>query len=184
MEQQILARCILDILGAPKEHIEKSLKDHIDQLKKNGLQIQTEVYEDAKPKDKLFSAFAELTIQFKDVNEMLDFCFDSMPSSVEIVSPAQINLDTQMLTEFLNDFQAKMHHTDMMLKGMQAQKQVLDKNAVNILRNFIKYLCKEKPRSKEDLTSFLGIQHDELVSFLDGLVEQGSLKKEGDLYTA
>ncbi len=184
MEQNIMARAIIDILGGPKEHIEKALKDHVDKIKKEGLDVQAEVYEEAKPKDNMFTAFVELTIQFKDLNELLDFCFDSMPSSIEIFQPAQIILDLNMLTDFLNDFQAKLHHTDMMLKGLQAQKQLLDKNALHMLHNFAKFACSEKSRTAKELSKILGIGVDELQPFLNSIVERGGLKKEGDTYTA
>ena len=118
-------------------------------------------------------------VTFKDVKQLFDFCFDSMPSSVEILSPAKFTLDTPELEDFLNDFQAKLHHTDMMLKNMQIQKQVLDHNALNMVHNFIKYVCKIKPYTLEQLSEVLGIGVDELKSFVDGLVEKGALKKEG-----
>lgn len=184
MEQQgIVARCILDILGAPKEHIEKALKDHVEKLKKEGLKIVIEKYEPAQPQDKLFTTFAELQIEFKGAQELLDFCFDSLPSSVEIISPERITLEMQDLTALLNDFQAKLHHADMMLKGIQAQKEVLDRNAINIFHNFIKFACTTKPHTIEDLSKLLGVQPQELTPFAEHLVRKGIIKKEGDKYT-
>ncbi len=184
MEQAILARCILDILGAPKEHIEKALKDHVEKLKSQGLKVQMEKYAPAEPKDQLFTAFVEINALFKDPKELLDFCFDSMPSSVEILSPAQVVLDTNMLTDFMNDFQAKLHHTDFMLKGIQAQKELLDRNAVNIFYNFIKFACKTKPHTIDELSKLLGVKAKELTPFVENLASKGVIKKEGDSYTA
>jgi len=183
MEQQpVIARCIVEILGAPKEYVTKSLQEHIDKIKKEGLDIQLEKYEEPIPKDKLFSQFVELQISFKDINQLLDFCFDSMPSSVEIISPAKIQIDTKAFEDFLNDFQAKLHHTDMMLKGLQAQKQLLDKNAINVFHNFIKFVCSTKPHSMEDLSKLLGIGTEELSAFVNALVDKGTLKKEGQVF--
>jgi len=132
----------LEILGAPKEHIVKELQDHVDKLKKEGLDIQTEKYAEPKEQDDLFSQFVELQIAFKDSKELLNFCFDSMPSSVEIMSPEKIQMDSTFFEQLLNDFQAKLHHADMMLKNITAQKQVLDYNAINIMHNFIKFVCR------------------------------------------
>jgi hypothetical protein len=182
-ERPITARSILDILGAPREYIEKALKDHVEKLKKEGLKIVIEKYEPAKPQDKLFTTFAELQIEFKNAQELLDFCFDSMPSSVEIISPDQIVVNMQDLTALLNDFQAKLHHTDMMLKGIQAQKEVLDRNAINIFHNFIKFACATKPHTIEELSNLLGVQAKELTPFAEHLAQKGIIKKEGDKYT-
>lgn len=185
MEQQpIIARCIVEILGAPKEHVEKELKGHVDKLKEDGLEVQTEKYEPPVAKDKLFSQFVELVIKFKDAQELLNFCFDSLPSSVEIMSPEKLELDTAFFEDFLNDFQAKLHHTDMMLKGVQAQKQLLDKNAINIFHNFIKFACRQKPHTLKELSGLLGVGEKELEPFVKGLVDKGVVKKEGEAFVA
>lgn len=182
MEQQpIVARCIVEILGAPKEYIAKALQDHVDKIKNDGLDIQIEKYADPVASDKLFTQYVELQIAFKDTGELLDFCFDSMPSTVEIMSPEKLELDMAFFEDFVNDLQAKLHQTDMMLKGLQAQKQVLDKNAVNILHNFIKFVCKT-PQSLEDLSKVLGIKTDALSTYVNNLVDKSELKKEGQLF--
>ncbi len=183
MEQQkIVARCIVEILGAPKEYIAKALQDHIDKLKQGGLDVQLEKYAEPVPADKLFTQFVELQISFKDPQELLDFCFDSMPSTVEIMSPEKLSIDMAQFEDFVNDLQAKLHQTDMMLKGLTAQKQVLDKNALNIVHNFIKFVCNMKPHSLDELSSHLGIGVDELKPFVEGLVKKDALKKEGQVY--
>lgn len=176
------ARCILEILGAPKEFVVKKLREHVDELKTNGLDIELEKYEEPKQQEKLFSHFVELQINFKDIQEFIDFCFDSMPSSVEIISPEKLTLDMSYFEDVMNDFQAKLHHTDMMLKTMQAQKQVLDRNAINTFHNFIKFACKTKPHTLEELSTLVGVGTKELEPFVKGLVDKGMLEKEGEAF--
>ncbi len=185
MEQQpVVARCIVEIMGAPKEFIAKKLQEHVDKLKQDNLDVQLEKYAEPVQNDKLFTQFVELQIAFKDVQELLDFCFDSMPSSVEILSPDKLQLDMAYFEQLVNDLQAKLHQTDMMLKGLQAQKQVLDRNAMNILHNFIKFVCRTKPQSIEELSQLLGLGVPELQPFVEGLVKKGALKKEDKVFVA
>ena len=179
--QPIVGRFIIEILGAPAEFITQKLEEHVQKLKDAGVQIITEKYEEPAPKDNLFTQFVELQIKFPKMVDLLDFCFDSMPSSVEIISPEQLTLDTKDFEDLLNDFQAKLHHADMMLKGLQAQKALLDKNAVNVFHNFIKFACKA-PQTLKELTSLLGMGEKELTPFVDGLVQKGTLKKDGNKY--
>jgi len=176
----IKARCIVEILGAPKEFVVKKLREHVDELKENGLEIELEKYEEPKQQDKLFAHFVELQVAFKDVQELIDFCFDSMPSSIEVISPEKVELPMDYFEQVMNDFQAKLHHTDMLLKTMQAQKQVLDRNAINTFQNFIKFACKTKPHTIEELSELVGVGPKELKPFVDGLIEKGALKKEGE----
>jgi hypothetical protein len=185
MEQQpIVARCIVEILGAPKEFVAKALQDHVEKVKQDGLEVLFEQYAEPKPQDKLFSQFVELQISFKNLKQLLDFCIDSMPSSVEIMSPEKLQLDMAVFEDFINDFQGRLHQTDMMLKGLQAQKKVLDMNAINILHNFIKFACQAKPHTIDELSKLLGINNEELSPFVDSLVNKGVLKKEGQVYSA
>ncbi len=183
MEQQtVQARCIIEILGAPKEFIAKKLQEHVDKLKAEGLNVQIEKYAEPVPADKLFTQFVELEILFKDLHELLDFCFDSMPSTVEIMSPEKLEMDMAKFEEFINDLQARLHQTDVIVKGIQAQKQVLDRNAINVLHNFIKHLCKNE-QSLDELSGALGIDIDELKPFVEHLVKKGELKKENGEFT-
>ena len=160
----------------------KALRDHVEKVRQEGLDIQIEKYAEPVPQDKLFTQFVELQISFKSLKQLLDFCFDSMPGSVEIMSPEKLTLDMAVFEEFINDFQGKLLHTDMMLKGLQAQKQVLDKNAINVLHNFIKFACRTKPSSLDDLSVLLGIDAKDLTVFVDSLVKKGELEKEGQVF--
>lgn len=180
----MVARCIIEIMGAPKEFISKKLQEHVDKLKQDGMDVQLEKYAEPVQNDKLFTQFVELQIAFKNVQELLDFCFDSMPSSVEILSPEKLQLDMTHFEQLVNDLQAKLHQTDMMLKGLQVQKQVLDRNAMNILHNFIKFVCKTKPQSIEELSQLLGLGVADLLPFVEGLVKTGLLRKEGQVFVS
>lgn len=182
MNQPIAARCIVEMLGAPKEFITKKLTEHVEQLKKDKLKINSAKYAEPIQKDQMFSQYVELVISFKDTQQLLNFCFDSLPSSIEILSPEKIELPMTALEDVLNDFQAKLHHTDAMLKNLSIQKEVLDRNAVNMLHNFMKYLCTEKPRTQEELAKLLGMKPEDISKFLNGLVERKILKKEGTKY--
>lgn len=180
--EPIVGRFIIEILGAPKEHIERALKEHVEKLKSEGVDIRSEKFEEAVEKENLWTQFVELEASFKDLNELLNFCFDSMPSSVELLSPDKVALESKEFENFLNDFQAKLHHADMLIKNLQAQKNVLDRNTINILHNFALFACKAEPQKLESLSKLLGIGEKELQPFIDQLVERNLLKKEGEKY--
>ena len=180
-QQKILVRVIIEMLGAPKEHIEKTLKDYVEKLKDDKeFEIVKEEFAPAKEQDKLFSAFAELDIRFNSTQKLVDFCFDSMPSSVEIIEPENITLESTRLTETLNDIQAKLHNSDMVIKTLRARNTVLDANAKKILRNFVNALLSEEGKTIDQLSGKIGVHPDQLQPFLKELVKEGKLQeKEG-----
>jgi len=183
MDQPLTVRAIIEMLGAPKEYIELTLKNYVEKLKSEGLQIKKNEYAPAEQKDKFFSVFTELEIVFAKPKELLDFCFDSMPSSIEIIEPSDIQLPSGELTDVLNDLQARMHDSDLFVKNMRAQQEILDKNAFNVLRNFVKFILNSGPQTCEQLSTITGINVPELFKILDKMVVQKFLRKKEDLYS-
>jgi len=174
----ILGRFIVEMMGAPPEYLETTLKNYIEKLKKAGMDIRKEDYaQAAKPKEaQLWSAFVELEISFKTLVELLAFCFDAMPSSVEIVQPEQMQFKSAELTDFLNDLQARLHQTDMVVKTQRAQQ------AITIFHNFIRAVLQDGAKTPEDLSQVIGVKPEELTPFLDKLLEQRKIVKEENRY--
>ncbi len=178
---QVLAKVILEILGAPKEHVEESLKSYVENLRKEkNFDIINEEFAKPEPQKELFSAFAEIDIWFKSPVALLDFCFDSLPSSVEIMKPTSLKMESTDLSNLLNDLQAKLHQTEMVVKTFKAQQEVMDKNALGIIRNFMVSLAKDKPKSLEEFSAVMGIPEKNLKVFVDRFIKDNTLfEKEG-----
>jgi len=182
MTEQICVNAIIEMLGGPKEYIEQVLKDYIEKRKKDGLNVRAEIYHEGVSRDTLFTTFAELEIHFNNTEELLEFCFESMPSSIEIIQPENLNFTNIQLTDFLNDLQAKIHQNDMLVKNYRAQNHVLDKNATNVFRNFLLFIIKKGITNVEEMSKHVGLKAEELTPFLDNLVEENKIKKEGEQY--
>src|SRR3989344_4953966 len=99
----ILVRTICEILGGPKEHVEETIKVLVQKASelKDVWLIKYKIYP-AEKQDKLFASFAEIEILFKNQSELLDFCFNFMPSSVEILEPQKFVMTSQTLAEWIN----------------------------------------------------------------------------------
>src|SRR3989338_6049059 len=84
-------RCkiIIEILGKPKEHVEKTIRDYVETIKKDsGFIVMNSDFADADEKEGgLWASFVELDIVIKGLPKLIAFCFDYMPSSVEILKP-------------------------------------------------------------------------------------------------
>ncbi len=183
-QKPVTARIIIEMLGKPKEHIEKTLVNYVSNLKKEGkLEILKEECAPAEEKGNLYSCFAELEIKFKDIAKLVEFCFDAMPSSIDIIEPAELAFDTKALTDLLNDLQARLHQVDMAFKAMQAEKQILDANAVMVFDNFIRYLLKAGEKKIEELSRLSGVRVEQLKKFLDELVEKKRIVQKEDVYS-
>src|SRR3989339_1846234 len=90
-EKKDLIRCraVLEVLGKPKEHVEKTIKLLVEKVKEDPeISILKEKFAEITQQEKeIFSTFVELEMVVKGVTTLTGFCFDFMPSSIEIEKP-------------------------------------------------------------------------------------------------
>jgi hypothetical protein len=181
---KVRARVIIEMLGSPKDHLEKTIHDYVAALhKEKTLTVISEDFAEAEERNKLFSTFVELELEFNNVVNLIDFCFESMPSSVEITSPETLVFDAPRLTSLLNDLQARLHQVDMSMKTLSAQTSVVDRNAMNVLHNFIKYVVKTGEKTADEIAAATGLPVDHIGTFLENMVADGKLKSNGGKYS-
>jgi len=181
----ILARVIIEVVGKPREHVEAALKQAIKHIKteKEGITLKEgDLYKAKEEKDGFFSTFSELELLFKDSNELIGFCFDYVPSSIEILEPKDLKFDTNQLANLINDLLAKLHQLGISLKKLNADNQILTKNATALLNNSITMALGGKEKTAAEISKFTGIPEQQLTPFLDIMVKNNAIKKEGDNY--
>lgn len=124
--QKVTARIILEVMGMPKEHVEQALKDVIKKLKDDGRVrlLNSKTYE-TEQIEEFWSTFAEVEFEADDIKNVLDVCFDYQPSTLEIMEPAGIEVDTAYLASLFNDLLAKLHQYNAVIKNMEAEKMLM-----------------------------------------------------------
>lgn len=123
---KIQAKIVIEILGTPKEHIEATMKNVIEKLKQEeGVKLLRETTYAAEKIKEMWSTFSDLEIEIEDVPKLIGICFDYMPSSIEILDPLKINIETTAISDLLNDMLARLHKTDMMLKNAIAENKFI-----------------------------------------------------------
>lgn len=128
MRNKIEARVVIEIVGAPKEHVEEVMKNVVEKFKaEDGLKVIKEKIADVKEtENKLWGTFAELEFETEHMQKIADICFDYMPSSVEILDPAGLEMDTSMLADMFNEILAKLHGYAMNAKKLDAENRLLN----------------------------------------------------------
>lgn len=123
-----VAKAIIEVLGSPKEHVEETVKLLLEKAKrsKNFEVIKHNEFPAQKIKEKPFwTSFTELEIKTEDVYDLMGFCFDFLPSSIEILEPLDFQLEANKINDMLNDLIARLHQYDMILKNLQAENILL-----------------------------------------------------------
>ena len=113
----INASMIFEVLGASREIVEKSLKDHIKKLeriktcfiyKKEFSEIET-IEKPIKNLDKAYSQFVEIECLIKDITTLIVISLSYGPSSVEINKPKKIEISAGELESISNLVAGTIH---------------------------------------------------------------------------
>ncbi len=175
---------IIEVLGKPKEHIEQAIKGYVEKIKTNrNFIILDENFSEAKPVEgQLFSIFVELEALAKNSEELVFFCFDYMPSSIEIIEPEEIKYKNNEFSGFLNDLQARLHGIDMALKQYKAKNTNLIKNSAVLLRNMVILILQQGPKRSEEISKKIGLPVDKIENILKIMLKENRIKKKGKNY--
>ncbi len=183
----IQGRVIVELMGKPKEHIENTLKKYIEHMKSNDdLEILSEKFNEAKKVEEsekgLFAAFVELEILAKNIPVLVGFCFDYMPSSIEIIAPEEFKMKSTDITTIMNDLQGKLHKLDMAVKQLNTENKLLKKNEFSLAVNLVALLLKGGAKKLDILSRYTGMSEEDMKKFLKQLVDKEYIKKEDNSY--
>jgi len=182
-EQLFRFKTILEILGKPKEHVETTIKSLVNQIKSlKQFTLKDSYISETQEQDHLFSVFAELELSAKDISSIMGFCFDFMPSSIDIIEPESLSLSSKDISDFLTDLQAKLHQGDMVSKKLNSVNLFLRRNLHSLMRNYVTLALKGGAKDISTLSRLSGIAEKDLKEFLDVLVKEGIVSNTDSRY--
>jgi hypothetical protein len=180
----IHTRTIIEMAGVPKEYIEETLKKYVENIKaKEDYIVLNTVFEEAEEtEDKLFLAFVDIEMLAKDMPALAGFCFDYMPSSIEIIAPEELKISRLYLSHIMSDLQGKLHKLDFGIKQINEENLFVKKNIQQLLRNFVFVVIGKNGRDAAEIAALAGMEEKDMHRFLENLAKQEIILKEGDLY--
>ena len=121
---KLTTRMIIEVAGFPKEHVEEVMKKVVEKIKQEQ-KVLSDVVHEAKELKEMWGSFVELEITFKDLNDFTDFCFEYMPSSIDVLEPENFSFTSLDLSNLYNDLMGNIHRYDMLLKNFKATNTIL-----------------------------------------------------------
>ena len=148
---------IVEMAGRPAEHVKESLTNHVGVLDKNK-DIEVHSINVSAPKeiemenvakgDEMFTCFAEVDFEVESFSRLSEIVFDFMPSSVEVIEPSKVNLDTHEASNLLNNIAGRMHRYDEIAKVAGARLQQMGAQLQAAQEALIE---KDKPAKKKSV---------------------------------
>ncbi|MBI2651604.1 hypothetical protein HYX01_03980 [Candidatus Woesearchaeota archaeon] len=180
----IRCKVIIEILGKPKGHVEETLRMYVNKIRMDSeiIVLNTE-FADAVEKENMWAIFAELEMIIKGMPKLIAFCFNYMPSSIEILKPEEFALKKSTIENFINDLQARLHELDMIVKRERNKNDFLTLNLSKSLSNVILVSLAFGSLDMDKLSKVTGIPEKELEIFLDSLIKEDKIIKDDSLYS-
>ena len=122
MDKKIVARLVIEVLGSPEEHVKDTMIKIIDLIKEEkGVKLLRETTYATEKVESLWSTFSDIEIEVVDIEMLSNMAFKYMPSSVEILEPFTLSMESSSLSSVFNDVMAKIHDYDMIVKKLNAE---------------------------------------------------------------
>jgi hypothetical protein len=183
---KIKYKAIIEVVGKPKEHIETAIKGYVENLKNSeDYQVISVDYADAEQQQdqSFWSIFAELELETDDLEKLHDFCFEYMPSTIEITEPKEFVISDGDMSLMLTKLQSKLHSVDMVAKQVKIENDRLKKNTGSLLQNYILIILAKGDHTSEKLSKFTGVPKEQLEDFLDKLIDANKIKMKNGIYS-
>jgi hypothetical protein len=183
-QMHIRIKAVLEIIGKPKEYIEQKMKDYVQKIKQDEqLMLIEDKISDAKQQEKVWSVFGEIELVIKGVPNLVAFCIDYMPASIEVIKPEKFEFEDRIFTGVVNDILSKLHETDMISKTVATENKFLKRNMNGLIRNTLLILVKFGINDLEKISKATGIEQNEIRLFIDKLVEENRIKEDNGIYS-
>jgi hypothetical protein len=179
----VLAQVAFELVGSPKEHIEKSIKSYVNNIR-NEPQIKILDEEFGEAEDAgggMFSTYADLEMLFDNLDKLNWMCINFMPASVEIIAPEELRFSDKDLTNWFNDILSKLHEIAISVRETTSKDQLAVKTMNALIQNII-ILATEHYHHTKEISEKTGMPEEKLQPFLDALIKQGKLEMKGEEY--
>lgn len=128
---------IVEVLGKPPEHLTETLKSIIEKLgeEKDVYLTDKKINEPIVMKENkdFFTSFAEIELEVKGINTLVDMMFKYMPSHVEILSPESLYMANNEFNEIFNSLMRKLHGYDEIARVLQTEKVLLQRKLKEVM---------------------------------------------------
>lgn len=185
MEKNITVRAAIEVLGKPQAHVEETLKGYVQKLREDKrYAVISEEFAEARKQEEndYWAAFVDLEIKTANLQQITQFCFEYMPSVVEIVQPKELKLSDVESSTFFNDLQARLHEVDMIAKHVKLENDHYRRNMAALLKNYVTLLLRGGNMTSETLSHLTGVAQNKLEDFLDQLIDEGRIDLKEGIY--
>lgn len=174
-----------EIIGKPKDHVVKALKDFLVAIKKDKrFEFLEEHVEPAVEADSgFFSTFAEVDMVAKDFESLTFLAFNFTPASIEVIEPASFKLSSRELQNWLNDMLSSLHAVSFQLKQQKTHLEHLKIQLQGLIENTIIMSLARGAKKLPELSKDTTLTEDTLKQLLPKIKESKKIVEKKGVYS-
>lgn len=182
-EENLVVRTIFEVIGRPKEHVEKTIKAYIENIKTDSqIKVLKEDYDAAEEiEEGMFSAICEVELDVATIEKLTWLSMNFSPASIEVISPPALSLNDKDITHWLNDLLSKLHEIGVQQKALSSQNEGIIRNFNAMTRNAIILTLKESQEIAA-ISQKIGLSEEFTEQFLEALIKEKKIKKKKNKY--
>tara|TARA_Y100000034_G_scaffold136902_1_gene216843 strand:+ start:252 stop:695 length:444 start_codon:yes stop_codon:yes gene_type:complete len=135
--KDIRVMMIVEVLGRPPKHLEKTLNEIIDKIdNEKGVSVKSKKINKprlVKDQKNFYTNFAEIEVEIEEILSLAILLFKYMPSHIEIIHPELIALTNNGWNDILNELTRRLHGYDEIARVIQVEKGILEKRLREVL---------------------------------------------------
>ena len=182
----ISATAVVQIAGKPKEHVEKVLEEVSKKVDERGYKshrIEVTDVERLEGEDDIYSGFFEVDLELKNHEQLFGFIQDFNPASIEVSDPDEFEMSLADYNALVTTVASTIQQYDQIIKEKIGENVSLRKRSDLLARNIIVLSLAIAPKRIEVISAETGITQEALKPYLEALENQGTIKREGDVYS-
>ncbi len=177
-EGWIRLKAMFELIGRPKEHVEKQIEEYVKKFAKENIKIISLDREQAQEAGedehgKYWSVVAECDLVIENMSKLWVLAINYTPSYIEVLGPKKITISDVELTHFTNELLGKLHYLNSL--ALLTNRE-LDKNRKSLkllAMNAAVLALFSGPKSLEDISKLVGIKEEEMVKIMNELKRKG-----------
>ena len=175
---------LFEIVGNPKDHVEKMLKAVIDGIKSNKdvILFNEEFGDPEDAGEGLWGVFCETEMLIKDINILSWLAFNFSPASIEIKAPKELVIKDKKMTDFMGDLLSQLHQSNMNTIRAKSETKELLLNFNALARNSVFLALGSDKKTPADVAKVIGMTAEGVSPVLEAMVKEKTLSKEGDKF--
>lgn len=175
-----------EVIGKPKEHVEKAITDFLAALKKQTDKVhwlEEHVEKAEKGEGDFFNTFAEVDMLVKNLETVTWLSVNYTPASIEVIEPTEYKLSALDVQNWQNDLLAVLHQVSMQYKRQTSQLEFLKTNFTQLIGNSILLSLARSAKTLEQLNKDTSLTTETLEPHLKKLIEDKRISEQKGVYS-